>query len=409
MNKMIVLLWVCAPMAFSANEIRVENGLKPEKAAVTMVFEEDLRLGADSGEDYHIWSGSSVTVDANKQGHIFITDPGGNRILQFDENGEFVKQIGQKGEGPGEFQLLTSFKMLDDQTGIAFDNIQVSVTFSKFDKSLKYVDRETQSSFGMVIQSAIFSNDARRFGSFYMIPNADGTTIKSYTGFLDMEFKKEKVLTEVTLNRFNMGKVTDPAWWGDYLSRWFKMVADGIGIFGFAEDGVVFTAVSNEYEITKWDKDLKKLMVFGRKYKPIPQNDDQIMALTEPIKDEILSMLPPPLHQYMNTNVVKRGLQIAEMPPRKPPIFWVIPMEDGGVLAIHNYDVITGKSSADIFDKKGKFIGQTELPKISVNFFGSVFGNNTKMIFKNGYAYVIEDNEDEATMVRYKYKLVAAK
>ncbi len=408
MLRIFIVIGLTLTAVYGA-ETRVDNGLKPESSPMTLVFEEDLRISPESGESHHIWTGASVTVDANRSGHIFVTDPGGSRILLFDAEGALIKEIGGKGEGPGEFQILSSFKILDDQTGIAFDNMQVSVTFTKFDKGGAYVDRTTRSSFGMIIQSAIFSSDAEHLGSFYMIPNADGTTIKAYTGFLSRDFKPGTVITENTLNRFNMNELANPSWWAGYLAQWFEMIATGIGVMACGPNGEMFTASSNKYEITRWDRDMNKTLVVSRKYKPVIRTEAETMALIDPIREEMLSILPPSLQQYATEAVVRRGVEKAELPPAKPPIFAIIPMEEGGFLAIHNYDSISGESIADIFSKQGRYLGQAKLPPISVNFFGSLFGNNTKMVFKNGYAYTIEDREDEAHMVRYKHQMVPAK
>jgi len=46
---------------------------------------------------------------------IFIHDFNSSRILAFDNNGKFLRQIGKKGEGPGEFNYFNSFAVDEDQ------------------------------------------------------------------------------------------------------------------------------------------------------------------------------------------------------------------------------------------------------------------------------------------------------
>ncbi len=401
---LLLLMTTC----FAAPLVQVKNGMLPEQPR-TLIFEEDLRFGSEQGEDVHLWSSSSITPDANQQGDIFVTDPGGNRIVQFDKNGKLIRQIGRQGQGPGEFQILSSFKLLQDGSGLAFDNQQVAVTFSHFDSQMNFVDRDSKSSFGMVIQSAIFSNDARYMGSFYMIPN-DEKTIQAYTGLIaTKDFKPVKVLTETTLDRFNPARLEDPTWWGPYTAKWFAMVTHGIGVFAAGPQNSLFTAISTNYEITKWDQDLKQVMVIKRDYKPIPRDMQERAALADPIRDELMSILPAQLQGYMTRNVVDKGLALAEMRPVKPPIYWIFAMEDSSLVVIHKYDAVTGISIADLFSPKGEYLGQTQLPRIKVNFFGSVFGNNTKMVFRNGFCYAIEDLEKGVDLVRYRYRWVDAK
>ncbi len=133
---------------------------------------------------------------------------------------------------------------------------------------------------------------------------------------------------------------------------------------------------------------------------------DDLDAYADPIRAEILSLLPANLHQYITPQVVSRAIELAEFPPHKQPIFGMVPMEDGGLLVVHDFDPISGKVVADIFTRQGKYIGQTNLPKVSVNIFGSFFGNPVKMVLKGGKAYVIESRDDgETALVRYRYEL----
>jgi len=43
-------------------------------------------------------------VEADSQGNIYILESGETRIQVFDRNGRFLKSLGKKGQGPGEFQ-----------------------------------------------------------------------------------------------------------------------------------------------------------------------------------------------------------------------------------------------------------------------------------------------------------------
>lgn len=60
---------------------------------------------------------------------IFVHDFTNARILKFDFDGQFIKQIGVKGEGPGEYKNLSSF---------AIDENSQSVFVSSSNKIIKY-------------------------------------------------------------------------------------------------------------------------------------------------------------------------------------------------------------------------------------------------------------------------------
>jgi|Deesub1362B_J571_1020462.scaffolds.fasta_scaffold00181_50 sugar lactone lactonase YvrE len=47
-------------------------------------------------------------MGVDSAGNIYIVDSGNERIQKFDKNGKYIKTIGRKGQGPGEFDSPTS-------------------------------------------------------------------------------------------------------------------------------------------------------------------------------------------------------------------------------------------------------------------------------------------------------------
>jgi len=79
---------------------------------------------------------SDLEVDPG-QSLIYIVDAGSHRILAFDFHGKFLKAIGNKGQGPGEFVRPTGLCLLKD-SGLAvadFGNNRIQI----FGKSGKFV------------------------------------------------------------------------------------------------------------------------------------------------------------------------------------------------------------------------------------------------------------------------------
>lgn len=61
-----------------------------------------LTLGVEEGDENQVFfHPSSVKVD--KEGNIFVLDRGNYRLQKFNKDGKFLKSIGRKGKGPGEF------------------------------------------------------------------------------------------------------------------------------------------------------------------------------------------------------------------------------------------------------------------------------------------------------------------
>jgi hypothetical protein len=121
-----------------------------------------------------------------------------------------------------------------------------------------------------------------------------------------------------------------------------------------------------------------------------------------------MTMVPSHLHEIVSDDVVQRAVIKAEIPPRKPPIFSLIPLDNKGVIVIHDHDPKTLRTIGDVFDKKGTYRGSVVLPEIPVSIFEGFFGNPTRLLFRDGYAYAMEYVDGEANLVRYRYELKPA-
>lgn len=406
----LCFILVAAGALEAANPLVVKNPAIPE-TPYTLTFTQDFKIGPDSGQDYTFWGGA-VIMDVNDAGHMFVVDTESNRIIQLDANGKLVREIGGEGDGPGEYRKLNSFKILKDQSAVAFDNLQGGINiFTYLDKDMNYVSRKRFSERMRGQQSAVLSPDGEHMGSLYLEFSEEEpgqATIK--TGILDRGRRELVLLSEVKQKAFDMKQAQDPNWWAQFLAQWLKLGSKGMGIMAFDHEGRAFTAVSNAYEVTRWSPTLEKELVVSREYKPLGQSQEEIAAFAEPIWAEIMSALPAEFQQVVNPKVIEKAIELADFPPRKAPIFGIIPMDTGHFLVVHDHNPITMKSKADLYDQQGKFLGEVPLPHMDVDLFGGLFGNPVKMIVRKGYAYTIGPDElGDLFLVRYKYELKPTK
>ena len=92
-------------------KIVTENGVKVVKNPAEPLYgefacqlEENLSVGGNVNDDnYYFPGGASIAVD--QEGNLYVQDVGNIRILEYDKAGKYVKTIGRKGQGPGEFQF----------------------------------------------------------------------------------------------------------------------------------------------------------------------------------------------------------------------------------------------------------------------------------------------------------------
>ena len=78
---------------------------------------------------------TDVAFDA--AGNIFVADGYGNsRIAKYDKNGKFVKQVGSRGSGPGQFTLLHAIAV--DAQGNVYGGSRSDQRIVVFDNDLNY-------------------------------------------------------------------------------------------------------------------------------------------------------------------------------------------------------------------------------------------------------------------------------
>jgi hypothetical protein len=90
--------------------------LHPDK---TVTFEEELSIG---GEESEMLSQPARFIVDQKE-NIYVSDYQDQAIKVFDPNGKFIRSIGRKGEGPGEFSYLGSQTFLPDGKLLAMDSM----------------------------------------------------------------------------------------------------------------------------------------------------------------------------------------------------------------------------------------------------------------------------------------------
>ncbi|NQT80049.1 MAG: 6-bladed beta-propeller [Candidatus Aminicenantes bacterium] len=81
----------------------IKNPKTPLYGEIELELEKDLVIGGeDVNENYMFRRVSDIEID--EEGNIYVLDSRECRIQIYDKDGKYLKTIGRKGEGPGEFQ-----------------------------------------------------------------------------------------------------------------------------------------------------------------------------------------------------------------------------------------------------------------------------------------------------------------
>jgi hypothetical protein len=77
-------------------------------SATAWRLREDLRIGAAEGEDWELFTWI-LTVGVDRWDRIYVLDQQALEIRVFDPDGRYVRTIGKRGGGPGEFRNAAGF------------------------------------------------------------------------------------------------------------------------------------------------------------------------------------------------------------------------------------------------------------------------------------------------------------
>lgn len=103
--------------------------LYPEK---TVEFVEDLTISSENDKGEILLYLPQLCA-VNKEGNIYISDYQDISIKVFDPQGKYLKTIGRRGNGPGEFQSISILSFLPDGRYLVLDWEKMRISFFSAD------------------------------------------------------------------------------------------------------------------------------------------------------------------------------------------------------------------------------------------------------------------------------------
>lgn len=399
-----MLIWtLCFGLLVTGDVPKVQN---PQSVAVdkpmTLSFEEDLRIGPTSDDGHLFWLGTRVMVDVDSRGRIYVLDPGNQRVVVFAPDGTYLHDVGRAGAGPGEFQALTNFAVLNDDRVLTFESRMGQAVLSWFQPDGSFEKRTEPTARGKALQSAIPSPQGDKLAVMFISVENGGAAMIGGTALVTPELGLVDLLMEKPLDPFSPTEAQTRAWWSQYLAGWLGVAAKQ-SVVAFDRNGSIYTAYIDQYRITRHNQDYKANLVIEKQYAVRFRPEEEQTQLVAPMREEVLAATDPFFHRLLDEQTMAKAVEEADFPQRKPPIYGLVPMGDKGLMVIHDYDLSTGAAQGDLFNQAGQFVGTTQLPPVDVHLFGAFLGRFVKMSVRDDHAYAIHtDEEGEQWMTRYK-------
>jgi len=371
--------------------------VRPSEQTGRLTFVEELRFGGDiSQREDSYWSGLYPKVSAGPDGKMYVADAGTNRVLCYDAEGGFVRLIGGEGNGPGEFRKLINFWVLQDGSGLALDAPNDTGRFLVFDADMEYVRLEEPPN--GAVRRAHASPDGRWLWVNHLGPF--GPEFDVTFGVMNREFELVTRLVAVPMTPFQSNRLNDPKYLRQRMGEIMALELGRRGLAAFGHRGEVVTAVSDRYELTRWEPDLSKVSIeIQRKHKPRLRTEAEIEATIDEYL-EIFKTEIPPLRDFITRQMVEDGYELSGIKPVANPLIALLMTEDGLTLAVTEVRG-DGLQRADVFDVQGRLAAITQVPHSG--FVDGEFIPN--MVFRNDRAYSMQTVDGDFQVVRYRYSV----
>lgn len=207
-----VLIGVCVLFALfleSNEQKQIQNNLEEiiacqGKLKLTLVREWGGLEPEDEAQLFH--EPSDIEVDQN--GLIYILDAGNKRIQVYDNSGKFIKTIGRKGKGPGEF-TFPSDVAIDNQNNLviseSMNRIQILGSEGVYKNGFTLTETFAGSMEVNQEQELFFYNGGRsKINSLFLKYDYEGNNVGKIG---EPEEEKERMLRSLKyMNHFSLDK-----------------------------------------------------------------------------------------------------------------------------------------------------------------------------------------------------------
>jgi len=322
----------------------VMNPREPIYGEDILWIKEELVIGVAEGrEEYMFYQIRDIAVD--NDGLIYVVEGRSAHIRVFDKNGKYIRTIGRKGQGPGEFQMPCYAQVISQNELMIHDYAAFRLTF--FSLRGEYLRQKSTA------ETRIPFIPLKMPEKGYLVvitagapPPTGGKQLRIYDS--DLELVKTIAIEERDMRKlFDIGK---PTWYGDV-----------------SPSGKIVWGDSSEYVLQVLDQEGKLIKKIVKEYDPvkIPEED----------KEE---------YKKQFAVAIQRGVGIHFR--SHYPAFSEIVVDDEERIFVQTYERIRGSDEHfyfDVFDPEGKYLAKVP---IRVNL-------NRISVWKKKKLYTVEEDE----------------
>lgn len=323
----------------------VYNPLNPVKSldsSFEMILKEDLVIGTDEkNTDYYFEVIRDIKADDD--GNIYVVDETAHSIKLFDKDENYLKDIGRKGQGPGEFVAPAEMAIIEDKIVVcSFGRL------SYFTLERNFINHK-KAMFGIPI---CFDSKGN------IIARQPGPPEKGFFRLFLRKFNPEgKLIHQISES------IEKPRPPNEKREAFPK-----ITLYTVRKDDSVVWAASDQYELNLVDGKGKVFLKIKKEFNPV--------ELTEEIKQRVIAYWGRTEDQY-------------SFPKFLPPIRYICADYKNRIFVCTYESEAEDEYFYDIFDENGMYVEKVAIKGLP-------------MFFKNGYLYCRgEDENNLHQVIRY--------
>ncbi|MFZ2054671.1 MAG: 6-bladed beta-propeller [Candidatus Aminicenantales bacterium] len=332
----------------------VKNPEEPVYSGDVLSLEEDLSIGTSEGEEEYVFSRIGG-LDVDDNGNIYAIDSSSAHVRVFDSNGQYLRTIGRKGQGPGEM-VMPGFVQVTSQDEIAVYDYQTQrLVF--FSPDGTYQKQVSSARMRYPVMPIRLDSHGNIVGYQVMAPPPiGGLDIAKY----DPDYKLLFVIAKEEPNR-------------EHKEREFDLAKPGL-VYAVSPNDSILWGNSIVYELHVLSPEGKPIRIIQKKCDRLPMT----AGFREKYEKELAGLLAS-------------GGTLRF--PDRFPAFLDFSVDEKDWLWVRTYERLEGEEeyySFDIFDAEGKYLARVPI-RVSLN---------QKSVWKNDALYTIETGKEGYQMIK---------
>lgn len=235
----------------------VHNTATPLHPQKTVTFEEEFTYrDKDESDEIRLFKPGGIAVD--RRGHIYIEDDSDMAIKVFDQTGKFLRAMGRRGEGPGEFTYIGDMVPLPDGRLLVTDFQARRTSF--FGPEGQFLATDSS----CTLEEGVYSEEIRE--RWIKTIDFAGEELISFGKFS---------FPDIKMIRIGQGAVSMSVPWtpasvfaGDNSRQW------------------LYHCPGDKYLIEVYDQQGKLIRKIDRPYEPVPVTDEDINEIRSRFADK---------------------------------------------------------------------------------------------------------------------------